>query len=622
MLFCHLKNNSTLHLPGMKQLLALLLVFVFSIAITRAQTIINVTDYGIQPDSFEDAVPAVKKAIAACGGGEAVILNFPKGRYDFWWQSAEERNYFISNTSTEAECPSKLKKAGLLFENKSNITIEGNGSLFVFHGKMITFVFDHCDNMRLQNVSMDFERPSMSELSLTSVSDTLIVADIHPDSRYDILGNKLIFYGEGWRMQHDHAILVKPQQGILLYSSWKPFAQSVATPLAANKVAFRGDFSKNKFTPGDVLTIRDPIRDHVGAFINRSKNITLKNVNMHYMHGLGIISQFSENLHYDSVLVQPSHNRQIAAFADAMHFSGCKGNILIENCAYKGLHDDPVNVHGTHLQVTGIEPGKLTVRFMHGQTYGFEAFSAGDSVSFIHAASLQSFGLGKVKSAALVTEREMVLELETPPPALLQKGDVLENLTWTPTLTIKNCRFEGTNTRGLLVTTPRRVVIENNTFYRTGMHAILIADDASSWYESGAMRDVVIRGNTFEECGYNSGSVNAVINIAPENHELIKNFYVHRNIRIENNLFKVFNQPVLAAKSTQDLTFENNRIQKTDFALARNNNSPKPIFVLDACSKVTLRNNAFTGLDNMVIKLSNMNKKEINTNIKKAIFHP
>lgn len=605
----------------MKQFLLSLLLLSF-ITITQAQTIINVTDYGIEPNSFEDAVPAIKKAIAACGDGQAVTLNFPKGRYDFWWQLAEERNYYISNTSTEAECPSKLKRAGLLFENKSNITIEGNGSLFVFHGKMITFVFDHCNNMRMQNVSIDFERPSMSELTLTSINDTLIKADIHRDSKYDIIDNKLTFYGEGWRMKHDHAILVKPAQGILLYSSWKPFAQSIATELAANKVAFRGNFSKNTFTTGDVLTIRDPIRDHVGAFINRSKNISLKNVNMHYMHGLGIISQFSENLHYDSVFVQPSHNRQIAAFADAMHFSGCKGSILIENCRYKGLHDDPVNVHGTHLQVADIQPGKLTVRFMHGQTYGFEAFSAGDSVSFIHAASLQSFGYGKIKTAALTTEREMQLELETPLPASLQKGDVLENITWTPSLTIRNCRFEGTNTRGLLVTTPRKVVIENNTFYRTGMHAILIADDASGWYESGTVRDLIIRNNTFEECGYNSGELNSVINIAPENHALIKNFYVHRNIIIENNVFKIFNQPLLSAKSTEQLSFINNRIEKNDFVLTQHNGNSKPAFVLEACSKITLRDNDFKGINNMVIKLANMNKKDINTNIKKAIFQP
>src|SRR6185312_12410919 len=119
---------------------------------------------------------------------------FPKGRYDFWPQAAETRNYYISNTSSEAECPSKLKQIGLLFENLKNITIEGNGSSFIFHGKMITWAFDHCRNMQLRNVEIDFERPTMSEMTFFSTSDSLIVAAIHPDSKYAITNNKLIWY--------------------------------------------------------------------------------------------------------------------------------------------------------------------------------------------------------------------------------------------------------------------------------------------------------------------------------------------------------------------------------------------------------------------------------------------
>ncbi len=606
----------------MKQVFILFLAFLW-LPPVKGQTVINVVDYGIQPDSFEDAVPAVKKAIAACRDAENIILKFPGGRYDFWWQSAEEREYFISNTSTEKESPSKRKRTGLLFEHKSNITIEGDGSQFIFHGKMITFTFDRCNNITLQNVSMDFERPSMSELTVVSFSDTLVTADIHPDSRYQIMDGRLVFYGDGWRMIDDHAILVNPASGIMVYSSWRPFAKSLAIEIAPGRVAFSGDFSKHRFNPGEVLTVRDPIRDHVGAFINQSKNITLRNVTMHYMHGLGIISQYSEDLHYDSVLVVPSKGRQIAAFADAMHFSGCKGNILIERCHFRGLHDDPVNVHGTHLQITDIEfPSRLTVKFMHGQTYGFDAFFMGDSVSFVRAATLQPLGLGKLKSATLVAEREMVLELENTIPAAIKTGDVLENITWTPSLTVRNCRFERTNTRGLLVTTRRKVLIENNTFYRTGMHAILIANDASSWYESGPVYDVEIRNNTFQECGYNSGKVNAVINIAPENHTVTRDFYVHENIRIEDNHFKTFNQPVLGARSVKGLLFRNNRIEKTGFEpIANRHETASPVFVLSGSRNIVLDNNRFTGLPDMVINLSNMNKKHIKTDLKEASFH-
>lgn len=594
----------------------LICITVFAFHGLYAQTVIDVSDFGAKPDSFEDVVPAVKKAIAACKEGEVTTILFPEGRYDFWPEFAEERVYFISNTSSETECPSKMKKIGLLLENKSNITIEGNGSRFIFHGKMITFAFDHCKNIQLKNVSIDFERPSMSELRFETVSDTAIVAAVHPDSRYDIISNKLVFYGEGWTMHHYHAILVKPTQGTMFYSNWDPFLKSSATALSGNRVLFKGNFTGTHFVPGDVLTIRDPIRDEVGAFVNHSAHVSLRNVSLHYMHGLGIVSQFSEELHYDSIRIIPSRGRQIAAFADGMHFSGCRGNILVENCHFKGLHDDPVNVHGTHLQVTDIRSSNtVQVKFMHPQTYGFEAFFAGDSVGFTRSASLQTFGYGLVKSATLISEREMLIEFERDIPIGIQNGDCLENITWTPAFTIRNCRLEGTNTRGLLVTTRRKVLIENNIFYRTGMHAILIANDASGWFESGAVEDVTIRGNTFQECGYNSAPNSYTINIAPENHIRVQQFYVHRNIRIEDNVFKIYDRPVLAAKSVRGLLFQNNSIVKTAFLQVADN--AKPSFKLAGSHKVNISKNSFTGIV-PIIQLRDMHSSEITTDIRRV----
>lgn len=597
----------------MRPLFLTLLIACATSFASLGQQIVSVSNYGVRPNSFADATPGVKAAIKACTADAGTVLVFPKGRYDFWPEHAEVRNYYISNTSSEQECPSKLKTIGLLFEKKKNLTIEGNGSLFIFHGKMITWAMDHCENMVLQNVQVDFERPTMSEMTFREVSDSLITADVHPDSKYAIIDGKLNWYGEGWGMNGFHAVLVDPKMGTEFYSSWDPFAKSEAKEIAPLRVRFKGDFSKGSFKPGQILTVRDPVRDHVGAFVNLSKNVTLKSVSMYYMHGLGIVSQFSENLHYDSVFImpRPGSGRVISSFADCMHFSGCRGQVTIENCKFNGTHDDPINVHGTHLKITElISPTTIKVRFMHPQTYGFEAFFAGDSVAFVHSAKLQIFNSGVISSAKLISEKEMQLELSKPLPAGLAIGDCLENLTWTPSLTIKNCRFEHVLTRGVLVTTRRKVLIENNTFYRTGMHAILIADDASSWYESGQVQDVTIRNNTFEECGYNSAPGNYVIAIAPENHELVPGYMVHKNIRIENNIFKVYDYPLISARSTENLSFTGNTVLWTGNFIAPRGKQ-RAAFVLTACKKVRILKNEFRSSVKPSIALERMEKKEL-----------
>ncbi|MEX6687291.1 right-handed parallel beta-helix repeat-containing protein [Danxiaibacter flavus] len=578
--------------------------------------VIDVTGFGVRPDSYEDATQGVQRAIEACRNKPGAVLSFPKGRYDFWPTKAQQRNYYISNTSSEEECPSKIKNIGLLFENMQDLTIEGNGSVFMFHGKMITWALDHCDKIRLQNIHVDFERPSMSEMTFKEVNDTVIIAAIHPDSKFDIRNDTLTWYGEEWRTNHFHAILVDDEKGMETYSSWGPFLKSKATIIAPFTVKFSGDFSKNKFAKGQVLTVRDPVRDHVGAFINQSKNINLYNVNMHYMHGLGIVAQFSENLHYDSVTVAPTEKsgRMIAAFADGAHFSGCKGDILLERCHFKGLHDDPVNVHGTHLQITKIiNPTSVIVRFMHPQTYGMEAFFKSDSVALVHSPSLQIYGYNIVTNAKLISEKEMKVDLSGPLTAATKIGDCLENITCTPNLTVRNCRFERTNTRGLLVTTRGKVVIENNVFFRTGMHAILIANDATSWFESGPVQDVLIRNNTFEDCGYNSGEGNYTIAIAPENHQPADKYWVHKNIRIENNTFKVYDYPVLTARSTNGLSFVNNTILNTGFLPAK---AHRASIVTNACTNVNIKANRFEWPQDPVINRQNMKASDLHSDIK------
>ena len=588
-------------------------VFLFTINGVKAQTI-DVTAFGAQPNSFADATGGVQKAIEACRNQSHTVINFPEGRYDFWPEKAIETHYYISNTSSEKEVPVKTQRVGLMLKNLKDITIEGNNSVFVFHGKMITWVIDSSENIRIQNLKINYERPGMSEMTIKEMSPTTVIASIHPDSKFAIINGKLEWYGEKWVTRNYHAVLVRPKEGLLFYSDWQPFLQSKAEVIAPLTVKFTGDFSKFKADTGDVLTIRDRYRDYVCAFQNRSKNITLQNLHIFSLHGLGIVSQFSENLHYDSVFVAPEEGsgRVIASSADGMHFSGCKGQITINHCRFNGLHDDPVNVHGTHLQVTEVvSPTTLKLRFMHPQTYGFVAFIPGDSVAYLHSKSLQIFSYGIIKSAKLISEREMQVEMRQPFPAELKTGDALENITWTPSVTIQNSRFEGTITRGTLITTRRKVLIENNVYYRTGMHAILIADDASGWYESGSVMDVTIRNNQFIECGYNSFPDNYIIKIDPQAHQLIPGYYVHKNIRIENNLFKVYDFPVLSAKSVNGLLFAGNTIEKSDFMKAGNK---RPAILLFSCAGVKISDNKFEW-QHPEVELYKMNKKDIQSDM-------
>ncbi len=596
----------------LKQFLIIFLLLFIALKGIFGQTVFRASEYGVRSNSFENASFAIQKVIDACKTKGDAILLLPGGRIDVWPEGAAKRELYISNCTEDDELP-KVKNIALLFEDCKNITLDGNNTLVVLHGKMVSFAILNSSNIKIRNIRFDYERPTVSEFTIKSVTNNSVEAEIHPDSRYVIDNGRILFYGEGWKNKSYHTVVFDPVNSTLRYGTFKPFVESKAIQISPFHVRFEGSFTRNMFQAGDVLTVRDPYRDNCGAFIHLSKNIQLEDVKMHFMHGLGIVSQFSENISLLKVRVAPRENsgRIIASFADCFHFSGCRGLVKIDSCFTSGSHDDPVNVHGTHLQITAVSAGKITVRFMHHQTYGFQAFFAGDSISFINSKTLMSLGTAKLKTAKLINKREMEIEVDGAFPSLVIPGLCIENLTWTPEVIIQNSHFERGNTRGLLLTTPRKVVIENNTFYLLGMYPILIADDASSWFESGAVQDVTIHNNRFEECGYNSGS--GAINIAPENHELLVGNFVHRNIRIENNSFKVYYMPLLSARSVEGLVFTKNTIVRTNLVTADTTN---PSFQLTACKEVVIERNVMEGLGRPVIKLNGMPVSAVKTDAK------
>ena len=579
----------------MKKLL-LALIFL-SVGELCAQDTIYVNDFGARENSFENCVQAIQDAIAECKKSGAKVLAFRGGRYDIWADGASRREYFISNTSNEKECPSKVKTIGMLFDGVENLVIEGNNSKIVFHNKMITVAFDNCRNVKLQNIEIDFERPTMSEIKIEALGSGFVDVSFHRDSRYSIVNGRIMLMGEGWRSNQNHCIEFDPNLQTMRYSGlWNELEKCPAAEIAPGRVRFAVP-EKLRPSVGNILTVRDIIRDQVGAFNLKSKDITYSNVRMRYMHGLGIVSQFVENVTMDRVYCEPdaASGRVTAASADFMHFSGCRGLVKVVDCRFAGSHDDPVNVHGTNLRVVeNLGKNRLKLRFMHHQSYGFDAFFNGDEVAFVNAKKMLRYAMAHIKKVEKLSEREVIVTLDGEiPKDLTVNEDCLENITWTPEVLIKGNFFSRTSTRGVLLTTPRKAVIEDNTFFNCGMSAILIEADAQGWYESGPVCDVTIRNNTFIDCGYQGGAGGYIIALHPSNSIIDADNPVHRNVTIEDNIFITYDIQVLYAKSTQGLAFRNNVIRRsfTMPSVSSRNSS----FLFDGCKNVIIENITFEG---------------------------
>ena len=142
---------------------------------------------------------------------------------------------------------------------------------------------------------------------------------------------------------------------------------------------------------------------------------------------------------------------------------------------------------------------------------------------------------------------------------------VAENITYTPSVIIRDNCIETIPTRGILCTTRQTVLIEGNSFHELYMAAIFISNDSADWYESGPVRNMIIRGNRFylRKKEADSRQTEAVL-IAPvvlqtEDGHSCKN--IHQNILISDNTFFADSAQVIRAEGVTNLTFVENHIR-------------------------------------------------------------
>jgi len=368
-----------------------------------------------------------------------------------------------------------------------------------------------------------------------------------------------------------------------------------AEELEKGLVRLNGRFGRRPRV-GNVLVLRHSARDHAGLFLVDSRNIKVEQVNLFHCAGLGLLAQFCENVTVLGFNAVPSPRRRVlSGHDDGIHISNCRGLIRVEGCRFHGLMDDPINVHGTSVRIVGqAAPDRLLCKFMHEQSTGMTWGRPGDRIGFIEHESMRTIAQGTCSRYEARDRDTFEVTLSGPVPANLKVGDALENLTWSPDVTIRGCHFASNRARGVLVSTPGHVLIEDNRFESSGS-AILIAGDANNWYESGAVTDVVIRRNTFEAPCLSSmyQFCEGIISIYPEIPKLDPAFPFHRNIRIEANEFHPFDYPVLYAKSVDGLTFANNRMIRSQ--LFAPFHARKSTVTLEACRGVRIEGNHFEG---------------------------
>lgn len=565
----------------MKLLSVLSLSLVLSCTTLSAQKVYEISAFGLKANSSKNASPVLQKALAKIKAeykeGEKVILRFPEGRYEFHEKGAAVREYYISNHDQ-----TNPKKVGIALEDMKNLTLDGQGSEFVFHGRMLPVSLLRSENCLLKNFSIDFENPHIAQVKIVeNDQQDGIVFEPAPWVDYRIAKDSIFeAYGEGWTMRHSWGIAFDGDTKHLVYNTSDIGCPTKGASEVAPRRIHAPGWKDARLVPGTVVAMRGWGRPTPGIFLSHDVNTTIENVKVHYAEGMGLLAQLCENITLEKFgvcLKGDADPRYFTTQADATHFSGCKGKIVSCNGLYEGMMDDAINVHGTYLKVVKrVDDRTLVGRYMHGQSWGFEWGCPGDEVQFIRSNTMELVGKqNKIISIRPYDKeqtegaREFLITFQEPVDQVIneQSGFGIENLTWTPEVLFSGNVIRNNRARGSLFSTPRKTIVENNLFDHTSGAAILLCGDCNGWFETGACRHVIIRKNRFVNALTNLFQfTNAVISIYPEIPDLKgQQQYFHGGpeggIVIEDNEFETFDAPILYAKSVDGLVFRNNTIK-------------------------------------------------------------
>jgi len=530
-----------------------------------------------------NAIFSVKKLFENVAGASVkttkkgrVEVSIPRGEYHFFAKNAEEKTLWISNHDPQKSLCVAFPIVGF----RDGLTIDGNGSVFIFHGQCVPFLIQNCANLELKNLKIDFARPLFSEAIVRGFENGKTRVDIDASAfPYEIRDGKIFFVG-GENFPEQTLLCAMAfcgKTGQIVAETSDILCGNEVEKNADGTLLLPRDLSSDGVgvSVGDTLVLRTWARPAPAIFIDRSEKISLRDVAIHASFGIGLLAQCSRDISFRGtrsatektagVFPRSSTKRVHSTSADATHFSNCGGKIVVENAFFETMLDDAINVHSTCLAVAEIiSPNTLRCVYRHHQATGFDIFSEGSALRFIKGKTLEPLdeNLARVRAVRRISPTEIFVELDAPVPAEIVVGDAVENADLQPEVVFRGNVVQHNRARGALFTTPKKVLVENNIFRNVAGSAILFAGDAQGWFESGSCDGVEIRKNIFEN---NLTSrfqfTNAIISIYPEVRELVaqKRFY-HRDILIEENVFRTFDVPLLFAISAEKIRFKNNRI--------------------------------------------------------------
>ena len=503
--------------------------------------------------------PIIRSILVSLDSETETIITFEKDEYHFYKDgSLHQMSYASGSLSAENDTIFHINQ-------KRNVTIDGNGSDFVFCDRVQPFTLKNTKNITLKNFAIDFSFMRYAYADIISISDDGMELYLDPSMfRYSVRNGALIFHcGVEDMSTETRKISCKPISGTssicflyigTFHGIYNPAAPNVLAYAEKTEkgvfLRYNGMSAKPNFSVGArVCLAYDNDREMQAMHCEFCENITLQNIHVYRQGGMGFVADICKNITFDQLRIQLKHGRDeyFTTTADGIFLTNCSGKVILRNSIIEDTYDDAMNVHGFYIEVDAILSDKqIRLAHAHSDHWGLLPYKTGDIISFTDPITYHEVGSAEIETVFYDEDRRnMVVTLCE--PISLSEHMLVENRTRMPYVliednTIKNCPHMRLSSQNMII---RRNYLSLNA-------SDIYIDDLVDFYkEYGAVHSVLIAENHF---GKTAGHNIHVLSQRPKSSN-----HLHKKIIIENNEFEKEKDSALQMSHILDLIERNNR---------------------------------------------------------------
>lgn len=473
-------------------------------------------------------------------------------RYDFYLNDtviSDDKEYFSASIHSE----DGLHRVAFLLKDLKNVVLDFGGAVLVFHGRIIPFILDGCENVTLKNFKVDYDRPFYSQAKVLECDSHHMKIRMDDGFDYRVEDGYLYAVSETWekKLNKNDCLLwlydrtgVKSYGIILALFGLEIFPnENPPMPIGQILVEEDGEFLilKGEFPEywdyndgNNSLLFTHEVRDKDSITLVGCKDVYIENCIIIHGASMALTAMRTKNVYLDNFSMYMDYEGNghlVTNNADAIHFFNCSGEFVLKNSFMEGLLDDTVNIHNNYLVVKECYGSRL---ILESRAAGVDIhcpfFTDGDEVAIYRQRTLERKGTYNIVKTDIDEEKKLyVFDLDRELEGI-EAGDVMENMSSQPEILLENCIFE--RFRGTMRLQSHNKTRIRNCEFRNPEVSVLFTGDTTYWYESGPVSDF-----TIENCKFYHTECAPRIVVQGEVEFTEKESYYHRNIAVKDCYF-------------------------------------------------------------------------------------